>query len=502
MICPRTTRNVIVRVRSTFVLPDERLVSESSDLIDLEYNEEVLLTGIAIANKKRDVESRYVADAATTRIILQHEQEVESLKQQVTQLKHQLSEALSAASTMFESGRKSGREDFDERYQHISEHLQSVSENVNYIAQVYNRQGGNPVELGVQGETFVESQLRSMFRQDRIEVTSKKAAQADLKLYRPNHTFLIEAKNVKRLVDTDLTKFYRDIEANSGEIDAAVFISLKDIVLVHGYSSTHFEIVKGIPVLYVGGVLECPRAMEFGIRMLEQILNSGMCKDKAVSESSDYFQQVAFKCASRLLTNFYNEQANIAKDKKILGALFQQITTREKAHQDYKQYQDELNEIFPNLREVAKSVVLDTSTVTVGPGDRKNAVLSKQKVLDWLRNNGSRRTTLREIVAGLNLKGNWCISNLGGLAALKDEAFGPDTVENNILYNRETSEAVSPQSSVASKRDTPTTESPQSPKDTRAINHRPKNISPQWDPELRDMLKGTACFEDSDTDSD
>lgn len=260
---------------------------------------------------------------------------------------------------------------------------------------------------------------------------------------------LVEAKNVKRITEQDLVKFHRDLEACAADVHAGLFVSCKDISLIHGYSKVHLEVRHGMPVVYLGGVQEFPQALQLGVLVLEQLIKSGLCKTTGVEDDSSEeseelehrYQTVALECASRLVADFYRQQALIAKDKKILQSLELQIEAREKAAADLGAYRDQLSRVFPTLDERASLHELSSIPVAVGkPESRKQPTVPKEKLVAWLKKHGSRKTGVKELAQAFSIQSHRSITNAGGINLLKQEAFGPEPVLDIVPVVIKTSE--------------------------------------------------------------
>jgi hypothetical protein len=407
-----------IRVSADFTLPDDKVLASKG--YDITYNQDVLLHGIALVSRRKELEHNLTVDTLTADILRSKEKQVQTLEEEISTLRRRLSDTFS---NIYEDGRKAAMDEISRtigEQEKVSKQLKEITDGVNYITRVYNR-SGCAKEVGNKGERFVEVQLRSMLSSARVESSSTQTAEADIRLYYDSYTFLIEAKNKSFIDKKDITKFYRDIEANSSVIDAAIFVSLQDTNLVHGYSKTHLEMVHGIPVVYLSDVMETPRALEIAVRLLTKLLDSGAYNSNT-KVAEDHMRSLALKCAQKLMTTFYNEQANLQKDKKLYQGLGQQIDAREKALLDFRSYQEELRSIFPNIDNLARMTVSTTSVVTVGPGDGKQSSSLKENIIKWLQNPKNRDSTMTEIVREFNLNGKWQISELGGIKHLKGMA--------------------------------------------------------------------------------
>lgn len=405
-----------IRVSSGFTLPDNKVIN--SEDYDVAHNEDVLLNGIALVSRRKELEHRLTVDSITADILRDKDKHIQSLEEEISTLRRRISDTFSS---VYEDGRKAAKTELLAEQERMEKELKEIRDGVNYVARIYHRSGGCAKEVGNRGERYVEVHLRNMLSSARVEVRSSKTAEADIRLYYNSYTFLVETKNKSFLDKNDITKFYRDIETNAGEIDAAMLVSLQDTNLVHGYSRTHFEVVHGVPVVYLGNVMETPRAMEIAVRMLTQLLDSGTSSPDSQVEDT-HFRTIALKCAQMLMTTFYNEQANIQKDKKIHQRLGQQIAAREKTLLDFRSYQEELRSIFPNVDNLATASVSTTCEVTVGPGDGKRDADLKENIIKWLKDPNNRDSTMADIVKEFNLNGKWQISELGGIKHLKGMA--------------------------------------------------------------------------------
>ena len=489
------SKRLEILVSEDFVLPDSKLASD-----DLQYNEEVLREGIALVKSKRELKASRIVDSTIQDLIKGHQNEITRHKEEIDRLKLQLSETSSLSSQFFEAGRKAGREDvqmlLDEKDKLIKEkqeqyqnHVHDVAEGVQYIAKLFHKDGavvGGAVQLGSYGENFVENQLKSLNLP--YEVTYKETARGDFVIHLGNHNILVEVKNKMSITKVDLDKFYRDVEENE-DVQAAMFLSMNDIPLIYNVSKAYIEVRTGKPILYLGAIRECPMAFHIGVLVLDKLLSSKAysrtLSDSSCSSEEEYFHTIGFNCASKMIAQYHVEQANLAEDKKLLQGLKRQITVREKAVSDFSSFKEELDKIFPTASDRATTLFQESFRISstrykYQQGGLNKQTISRKDLVEWLRENGSVNTSVKELTSALQTSVR-AVNNAGGIYALKAEAFGTPSFQKEQVLLVNSAEKENLDEDIP-----PVSEGSENNSNPNGGNE-PK-ISPLWDPELDEML--------------
>lgn len=106
---------------------------------------------------------------------------------------------------------------------------------------------------GTIGENNIMNVLRETFTDCMIENTGKTSHACDVHMTLPEDKgkIVFESKYKSCIEKRDIDKFIRDVEEMSGVVDGAVFVSLCSLNIPHK-GDMYFEVVAGVPVLYIG----------------------------------------------------------------------------------------------------------------------------------------------------------------------------------------------------------------------------------------------------------
>lgn len=222
------------------------------------------------------------------------------------------------------------------------------------------------------------------------------------RMYPQNDNLVLDTGGTRILVGSkeQLTTAYLDsFQAStlSNEVEAGLILIPEDVSLC-GYSKTYL-VCQEKPILCLGDIKAFPRTAQIGVLLLEQLILS-----YSVDNSAYYTENVA-----GIISYYYKEQANLIKDREILQMLEKQISKREKALLDLQRYKNDLKSLFPSNK---------------NKEHKKQATVPKESIIRWLKENGSHKTTTKDIVHALHLNSLRSITNAGGIQILKDEAFG------------------------------------------------------------------------------
>ena len=110
--------------------------------------------------------------------------------------------------------------------------------------------GGQPRERGDIAEETVAKIISDAFPTYEIQEIGRKDRRTDLLVIDPSGTrILVEVKNYTSNIGTQqLEKFYRDLRANKGAFDAAIFLSTGSGIV--GKKGLTWEVYDGIPICY------------------------------------------------------------------------------------------------------------------------------------------------------------------------------------------------------------------------------------------------------------
>lgn len=181
-------------------------------------------------------------------------------------------------------------------------------------------------------------------------------------------------------------------------VDGGLFFSQKNVT-INGYSRLFFGYHSGKPILCLSAIEEHPYLLQIGVLLLENIL-------RTTSSSKDEVEEFNNKSYY-----FHREKANLSRDKEIVKALQKQISKREKSLDHLLKLSGSSNEVIEEAPELRSH-------------HKKQATVPKEELVLWLRQNGSWKTTSKDITQALNLGSYRSITNAGGIQLLKQEAFG------------------------------------------------------------------------------
>jgi hypothetical protein len=212
--------------------------------------------------------------------------------------------------------------------QHIHQltdsHKSAVSELKDQFGFIKDRLTGN-ASKGEVGENITEQYITQHFSTFSLIDTSKSSAKGDFLLH--NHTFklLIENKNVQHIKSCDIDKFYRDVSVNAGNgsINAALFISLQDTFLTQGKKNFLFELKHGVPIIFIGNVLNNIDLIKFSINILLYLVENGITK-----HTDDPHNDLSIDLTSlinSLLSHYDKNLKLIANNKKLIESLLDNI---------------------------------------------------------------------------------------------------------------------------------------------------------------------------------
>jgi hypothetical protein len=173
---------------------------------------------------------------------------------------------------------------------------------------------------GIFGENKIEYYLSNNFLGCQIEDTSGMTASGDFLFIFQSLKLLVESKNVQYLKNSEIEKFYRDIDVqvSKGTINSALFISFHDTNLPKGYRNFYFEIRSGIPIVFVSNALASDFFIKSSILMLLYLINNGIISR---IESDDDKLQYVINALYRANDFLVKEFASIDKERKLLEQL-------------------------------------------------------------------------------------------------------------------------------------------------------------------------------------
>jgi len=174
---------------------------------------------------------------------------------------------------------------------------------------------------GDKGERDLETYLNQTFPLCRIEDTHRNTSCGDLHFHYMSLRILFESKNkIELKKKDDIEKFYYDIDEQVAKrtINAAILVSHKDTVLVEGRRHFHFEIYRGIPVIFIGNVASNENLIMNSVLMMEYLVTNGITN--SIENDDEKLKDVVEAMYSSLTTLEKQKEEN-EKQKKLLDQL-------------------------------------------------------------------------------------------------------------------------------------------------------------------------------------
>ena len=165
----------------------------------------------------------------------------------------------------------------------------------NYFDKIFK---GN-TEKGEYGESFVNNYLSDKFNSSTIIDTHKEFAKGDFIFYLNQMKTLIEVKNVQKLKNEDIEKFYRDIQLQiqNDSINSAILVSLNDSNLIQGKRNFVFEIKYNIPIIMISNVFNNSEYIKFAIMVIDYLIINNYIytkKDETKEEENHKIQSIIY----------------------------------------------------------------------------------------------------------------------------------------------------------------------------------------------------------------
>jgi hypothetical protein len=208
---------------------------------------------------------------------------------------------------------------------------------------------------GTFGENKIEYYLSQNFSGCQIEDTSSTTASGDFLFKYESLKLMVESKNVQYLKNSEIDKFYRDIDlqVSKNAINSALFISFHDTNLPQGYRNFFFEMRSGIPVIFISNVLNSDFYMKNSILMLMYLVKNGITNK--LETDDDKLQFVV--SAMYKVADFVTKQAQSIENER---KLIEKLST---SNNERKQHLISINDILETV--FRKYPDLDSSCITI-----------------------------------------------------------------------------------------------------------------------------------------
>lgn len=427
------TKEVVLRVGKSFALPDPRLCDDPL------YCEEVLLTGVTVLRKKKDVELQHLMDKRYEEVVSNYEGKLQGLKEQCERM-----DALSAERAKIiearekeieqiqlhirdyiETGRQAGRQDMDslievyrqqldekkkelqmksEETEQLGRKIDHLMEEFAHVRNIFKKGGRKSMSasaIGDLGEAFTEYWIQEIVNPAVLNVTSSDSEMADLHFKYEGVEILIEAKNKAVLrPDMDLEKFHRDVEKHASTpndlLKAAILVNLQDSTLIYGWKVCYFETRHNMPVLYVGGIQERPILFTAAIYLLSRLAKSGNYGNTESSSEDDYIcEREAHKTtAIQHLLFIHHMQEELNKDMKAHDEQAFRLSSRQGMIKKFAEYRNTLFDAIPGVEESFKLALRPTVGGDKRLSERTRETMGEatvENMIKWLQDQRSQR---------------------------------------------------------------------------------------------------------------
>lgn len=121
---------------------------------------------------------------------------------------------------------------------------------------------------GDDGEDMIEAYLSGV-PNTTITNTAKTPNCTDFRCTFGNHEFLIESKYVVKVKKETIDKFVRDVKVNANSIHGAIFVSITDGVRIPRKQLFDYELVDGVPCVYLTSFETNPQTLLAALQWLE-----------------------------------------------------------------------------------------------------------------------------------------------------------------------------------------------------------------------------------------
>jgi len=237
----------------------EQMKTEYEKTLD-DRNEYIKLCKEVAADDAKQIKQMY--SNRLTETITQSNERIDSLQQRIIETNDEHQKNMSKKDTEIEELKnKLIKETLEIKKHYIQESKEREEQLLNTIAYERNRvevlteklsdkKTISTAEIGAIGEETVEQWIRETNPSAEIINKSHETAKGDYHVKIGNKLFLIEVKNKKAIVNTDIHKFIRDVEENKNDIHAGIFITLNS-PNIPNKGDFSLEYIGDIPVIYL-----------------------------------------------------------------------------------------------------------------------------------------------------------------------------------------------------------------------------------------------------------
>ena len=308
---PETRRTIILLGINTYVnIPRHELVvipSETQETIDAlqqELQKQTLRVTEAVEEERK-------------RLGLLHVQDVERLQTQIqSHVEAQRSfyaERDIYASHFADRCMKDLNKQLEEQRAHVATLRQLVEKYEE--KRVYE----NNTAKGDTGEDMIEAYLSGIPNTSLVN-TGKTPNCTDIRCTFGSHEFLIESKYVVKVKKETIDKFVRDVKANANSIHGAIFVSITDGVRIPRKQLFDYELVEGVPCVYIAHFETNPQALLAALQWLD-LYNRNITGNRLSQTATDLLYSV--------LDEWKHQFESLSKLKRTVRVLYEDVTRME-----------------------------------------------------------------------------------------------------------------------------------------------------------------------------
>lgn len=178
----------------------------------------------------------------------------------------------------------------------------------------------NNTEKGKEGEHMIESYIVDNVPTASIVNTAKVPNSTDFRCVYGNTVILIESKHVANVKKSEIDKFARDVRTNAKSIQGAIFVSITDNVRIPLKRAFDFDMIDGIPCIYITGFASNKYMLLAALHWLE--LYNRNVKSNALS------QQV-FDMLHKNIDEWQKQATMLVKHKQTANTLMEEVISME-----------------------------------------------------------------------------------------------------------------------------------------------------------------------------
>ena len=302
-------------------IPRSELVISNHDDARLRHKQECI---DALECELNELRSKFSSNMET-QLDEQREQLAHEFEVRLTQAR-QLAEQRTEMSDL---RRKIERDNYEVMYDKEKEYhekeLESYKREVNQMKDMYEsvkaqtRTYTNNTEKGQDGENMIEAYIWTIPGAKSTN-TGKTASCTDIRCSFGHCEILIESKNVKVVQKREIDKFTRDVQMNASSVNGAIFVSIMEGVRVPNKCAFDFEMISGVPCIYVSGFEGNKNILLAAFQWLELYNQNSSC-----NVSTNKVHDMLFGA----LEEWKRHVDALQKHKRLINTLLQDAATME-----------------------------------------------------------------------------------------------------------------------------------------------------------------------------